>query len=268
MMGQIPSVALSFGAGLLTFLSPCVLPLIPVYLSFISGESVMTAVENRGYRYRLLARTLLFVGGFTFVFVLLALLFGGGMRFLGSSASLIITRISGVLVLVLGANLLFNFVPLLAREFRIDTAGTLGNLGWLRAPLFGMAFAAGWTPCIGPILSTLLLYAGHSENLLHAALLLAAYSLGLGVPFIVAGLFFDRAKPLMDWFKRHSTTVRILSGLLLILFGLAILSGSLTGITTVFLKAGYALEELGQTGPSWFRPVAAFLARWLTFQGI
>ena len=82
MMGQIPSVALSFGAGLLTFLSPCVLPLIPVYLSFISGESVMTAVENRGYRYRLLARTLLFVGGFTFVFVLLALLFGGGMRFL------------------------------------------------------------------------------------------------------------------------------------------------------------------------------------------
>lgn len=268
MMGQIPSVALSFGAGLLTFLSPCVLPLIPVYLSFISGESVLAAGDSHKSRTRLLVRTLLFVGGFTLVFVLLALLFGGGMRFLGSSASLIITRISGLLVLVLGINLLFNLLPFLAREFRMDTAGKLDTLGWIRAPLFGMAFAAGWTPCIGPILSSLLLYAGQSGNLLHAALLLAAYSLGLGVPFILAGLFFDRAKPVLNWFKRHATAVRIVSGLLLILFGLAILSGSLTGITTVFLKAGYALEELVDTGPSWIRPVAAFLARWLTFQGI
>lgn len=274
MMGQIPSAALSFAAGLLTFLSPCVLPLIPVYLSFISGESVLAGRDNTKHRepvfvrMHLFVRTLLFTGGFSLVFVVLALLFGGGMRFLGSSASLIITRISGVLVLVLGINLLFNLIPFLAREFRIDVSGKMDTLGWIRAPLFGMAFAAGWTPCIGPILSAILLYAGQSGNALHAAILLAAYSLGLGMPFILAGLFFDRAKPVLDWFKRHATAVRIVSGLLLVFFGIAILSGSLAGITTVFLKAGYALEELAETGPSWIRPAASLLARWLTFQGI
>lgn len=268
MMGNIPSIALSFGAGFLSFLSPCVLPLIPVYLSFISGESVIVSPDNNRSRMRLFVRTLLFIGGFTVVFVLLALLFGGGMRFLGSSASLIITRISGVLVLVLGVNLLFNVLPILSRELRIDTAGRLDKFGWIRAPLFGMAFAAGWTPCIGPILSSLLLYAGQSGNPLHAALLLAAYSLGLGVPFILAGLFFDQAKPLLNWFKHHAKAVRIISGLLLILFGLAILSGSMAGITTVFMKTGYAFEEMANTGPLWFRPIALFLARWLTFQGL
>ncbi len=268
MMGQLPSAALSLAAGFLTFLSPCVLPLIPVYLSFISGESVIAGRDNTKNRAHLFVRTILFTGGFSLVFVLLALLFGGGMRFLGSSASLIITRISGILVILLGINLLFNLIPFLAREFRIDTAGKMDTLGWIRAPLFGMAFAAGWTPCIGPILSTILLYAGQSGNVLHAAFLLSAYSLGLGIPFILAGIFFDRAKPVLEWFKRHATAVRTVSGLLLVFFGIAILSGSFAGITTVFMKAGYALEELADTGPSWIRPAASFLARWLTFQGI
>ena len=120
MMGQLPSVALSFAAGLLSFLSPCVLPLIPVYLSFISGESVLSVSENREARGRLFGRTLLFVAGFSVVFVLLAIIFGGGMRFLGSSATSIITRVSGILVLVMGINLVFNLLPFLAREFRLD----------------------------------------------------------------------------------------------------------------------------------------------------
>ncbi|HHU37175.1 MAG TPA: cytochrome c biogenesis protein CcdA [Treponema sp.] len=267
-MGQVPGIALSFAAGLLSFLSPCVLPLIPVFLSFITGESILEKSSREKIRYRLLVRTLLFVAGFSIVFVLLALVFGGGMRFLGSSASLIITRISGVIVLLLGINLLFNLLPFLAREFRIDTAGKLDRLGWLRAPLFGMAFAAGWTPCIGPILSTILLYAGQSGNAAHAAILLAAYSFGLGIPFILTGLFFDRATPILSWFKRHMRAVRIISGLLLIAFGLAILTGGLSGITTTFMKLGYAVETLAETGPEWFRPIATFFARWLTFQGV
>lgn len=268
MMGQLPSVALSFAAGVLSFLSPCVLPLIPVYLSFISGESVTNISGKNDARGRILARTLLFVGGFTVVFVLLAIIFGGGMRFLGSSASIIITRVSGILVLVLGINMLFNLFPFLAREFRLDTAGKLDRLGWIRAPLFGMAFAAGWTPCIGPILSSILLYAGQSANAFHAAILLSAYSLGLGLPFILAGLFLDRARPVLNWFKQHMTAVRVVSGLLLALFGIAILSGGLSGFTTAFMKAGYFFSELSDTGPEWFRPLASFLARWMTFQGL
>ena len=268
MMGQLPSVALSFAAGLLSFLSPCVLPLIPVYLSFISGESVLSVSDNREARGRLFGRTLLFVAGFSVVFVLLAIIFGGGMRFLGSSATSIITRVSGILVLVMGINLVFNLLPFLAREFRLDTAGKLDKLGWVRAPLFGMAFAAGWTPCIGPILSSILLYAGQSGNALHAAILLSAYSLGLGLPFILAGVFFDRARPVMNWFKRHMTAVRIVSGLLLAFFGIAILSGGLSGITTFFMKAGFFFEKLSETGPEWFRPLAGFLAQWMTFQGL
>lgn len=267
-MGQLPGVALSFAAGLLSFLSPCVLPLIPVFLSFIMGESILEKTSREKMRYKLLGRTLLFVAGFSFVFVLLALVFGGGMRFLGSSASLIISRISGVLVLLLGINLLFNLLPFLAQEFRIDTKGKIDRLGWLRAPLFGMAFAAGWTPCIGPILSTILLYAGNSGNAAHAAILLSAYSFGLGLPFILTGIFFDRATPILSWFKRHMTAVRVISGLLLIGFGLAIITGGISGITTAFMRLGYAVETSAETGPAWLRPIAGFLARWLTFQGL
>ena len=192
MIGQIPSLALSFSAGLLSFLSPCVLPLIPVYLSFISGESVISGRTADTAKFRLFTRTLLFVAGFTLVFVVLAIVFGGGMRFIGSNASLIIMRIAGVAVILMALNLIFNITPFLAREFRLDVSGRLEKAGWIRAPLFGMAFAAGWTPCIGPILSTILLYAGRSGNAAHAAVLLMAYSLGLGVPFILSGLFFER----------------------------------------------------------------------------
>lgn len=297
-----PGVFAALAAGLLSFLSPCVLPLIPVYLSFISGESASalgmtgkkgdsTAVSGtgdgrssrskRGIRAVLLIRTLFFVAGFTLVFTALAIIFGGGMKFIGSSATVWINRGAGVLVIVLGLNTLFDFIPFLRGEYRISEPGAVNNTaqtgggkasaarfgGPLKAVLLGMAFAAGWTPCVGPILSSILLFAGQDGNAARAALLLAAYSAGLGIPFILTGLFLDRAAPVLGWFKKHMTAVKIVSGLLLIGFGIALLAGSLSGITVFFLKAGYAMEELAQTGPAWFRPVAGFFSRWFTFQG-
>lgn len=288
-----PGVFAALAAGLLSFLSPCVLPLIPVYLSFISGESASAlgmaggsaARENRGVRgirAALLIRTLFFVAGFTLVFTALAIIFGGGMKFIGSSATVWINRGAGLLVIVLGLNTLFDFIPFLRGEYRVKDPGAVSGSsetgktqtftarlgGPLKAVLLGMAFAAGWTPCVGPILSSILLFAGQDGNAARAALLLAAYSAGLGVPFILTGLFLDRAAPVLGWFKKHMLAVKIVSGLLLIGFGIALLAGSLSGITVFFLKAGYAMEELSQNGPAWFRPIAAFFARWFTFQGV
>lgn len=283
----VPGLLAAFAAGLVSFLSPCVLPLIPVYLSFISGESVAALGlgggsaageegrdSRKGIRAVLLTRTLFFVAGFTLVFTALALIFGGGMRFVGSSASLWINRGAGILVIVLALNTLFDFIPFLRSEIRVASPGSSAPAGSkaaagspVKALLLGMAFAAGWTPCVGPILSSILLFAGQGGDLIRSALLLGAYSAGLGLPFILTGLFLDRATPILRWFKKHMRGVKIVSALLLFGFGLALLADSLSGITIFFLKAGYAMENLAAEGPEWFRPLASFLARWLSFQG-
>ena len=268
---MIPGLFAAFAAGLLSFLSPCVLPLIPVYISFISGESATDLKKGNVKRFPILTRTLFFVGGFTLVFVLLAVIFGGGMRFIGSSASLAITRVAGVIVIILGINTLFDFLPFLRQDSRVQVTNTGSEKqmpGAGKAVLLGMAFAAGWSPCIGPILSSILLYAGRGGNIPYAALLLTLYSVGLGIPFVLAGIFFDRMVPVLGWFKRHMVAVRIISGILLLAFGISMLTGSLSGVTVFFLKAGASLEEFSQTGPAWLRPIAAFLAKWFMFQGL
>lgn len=264
---MIPGYIAVFAAGLLSFLSPCVLPLIPIYLSFMSGQSVSSLKGPSIKRFTLFVNSMFFVSGFTIVFVLLAVIFGGGMRFLGSSASLIITRIAGSLVILLGLNTLFDFIPLLRGEMRMS-AGKTVIPGKVKSVLLGMAFAAGWSPCIGPILSSILLYAGNTGNIAHASILLALYSMGLGIPFILVGIFFDRAQPLLLFFKRHMKAVKIVSGILLVAFGFSIITGSLANITTFFLKAGYSLGEYAEMAPALLRPVARVISGWLTFQGL
>lgn len=264
---QIPGYFAAFTAGLLSFLSPCVLPLIPVYISFISGESATDLQKGNSRRFPLLLLSLFFVAGFTLIFVLLAIIFGGGMRFIGNSASLLITRIAGIIILILGINTLFDFIPFLRKEMRIHRIQK-GKPTYLKALLLGMAFAAGWSPCIGPILSSLLLYAGKDGNIAHASFLLALYSTGLGLPFILVTLFFERALPVMGWFKKHLDTVRIISGILLLVFGLTMIKGSLSGLTVFFFKAGTTIEEYAQTSPLWLRPFLLFIVQWFTFQGL
>jgi len=265
----------AFGAGLLSFLSPCVLPLIPGYLSFISGSGLAEVREGRG-RAKMLIKTLAFVLGFTLVFVTLGLLFAGGGAALGTggiglgasrggmSPMRILTLVAGILIVILGLNLIFDFLKALAMERRL-LPGTAPK-GLLGAFLFGMAFAAGWTPCIGPILASILLVAAREANPAKSLLLLGAYSLGLALPFLLSGLFLDRLKPLFGFFKRNARRVRTVSGVLLVAIGLAMAMGRFAILSSYAARAGFAVQDLLATDPQRAHSYAAWL--WFSLAAI
>jgi len=244
-------------AGLLSFLSPCILPLIPGYLSFISGYGLADLRAGNG-RFRVLARTAVFVLGFTLVFAVLGIVFSGASLLLGS-LSRALTIASGLLIVVLGLNLLFDFIKALNLEARFHT--TRAPRGYAGAFALGLAFAAGWSPCIGPILASILLYAAREGNAARSALLLAAYSAGLALPFLAAGLFFDRMRPLMEWFKRHARGVQIVSGILLVALGASMALGRLGRISALAPRAGLALRGFALGEPGQARLAGAML--WL-----
>ena len=217
----------AFLGGLASFLSPCVLPLIPVYLSMITGYSA-TEVKSGVGRLRIATRSLAFVAGFTLLFSGLSLVFAGAAMLLGGfSRALEIA--SGCLIAALGLNLSFDFVKIFDREVKpkLGGEGASARRGYIGAFLLGLAFGAGWTPCVGPILSSILIVAGQGGKAARAATLLAAYSLGLGLPFIGAGLFLDRLTPLLGWFKKNGNIVRVVSGLVLAALGAPMALGKL-----------------------------------------
>jgi cytochrome c-type biogenesis protein len=222
----------ALAAGLLSFLSPCVLPLIPAYLAMISGYGVADIKAGSG-RWKTFARTLAFSAGFTLVFTVLSILLSGAAMLAGGLSRTIMI-VAGLLVVILGLNLIFDFIKLLDLEAR---------LGKIRAPrgyagafLLGTAFAAGWSPCVGPILASILMLAAQGSSAAGSAgaglgrsvLLLAAYSLGLALPFLAASLFLDRLTPLMTWFKRHGRGVLITSGIFLVALGALMALGKLS----------------------------------------
>jgi cytochrome c-type biogenesis protein len=226
-------------AGLLSFLSPCVLPLIPAYLSLVSGYGLADIRSGSG-RFQVLRRTIAFALGFTIVFSALGLLFSGASMLLGP-LSRTITLVAGTLVIVLGFNLIFDFIKVLNLEARFHA--TKAPRGYMGAFLVGVAFAAGWSPCVGPILASILLFAAKEGNAQRAALLLAAYSIGLATPFLAASLFFDRLAPLMAWFKRHAIAVRIASGILLVALGIAMTLGRLGAVSSLAARSGDLLSR-------------------------
>lgn len=245
-MGGEVSVLLAFVAGLLSFLSPCVLPLIPSYLSFISGVSFQDLSRQNVDRLRILGRTAFFVLGFSIVFVALgilfaspALLFSGVLTWLNLAA--------GLVVVLLGLNITFDFVSLLNRERRFHVrnrpAGAFGAI------TVGMAFGAGWSPCIGPILASILFLAGAEGNAGRAALLLLSYSLGLGLPFLAAGLAFTRVTAYLQRIKPYLGVIRGFSGLFLIAVGLLIAFGRFQQINALILSGGYDLQQWSATNP-------------------
>lgn len=216
---------IAFTAGLFSFLSPCVLPLVPSYLTFVTGMSLEDLEQGVNRRATLVHATL-FVTGFSTIFVLL----GATASFLGSFFQYYevwITRIGGVVIIVLGLHLagVLRLTPLL-RERRVHLAdkpaGYLGTLG------VGVAFGAGWTPCLGPVLGAILTY-GFSQDTLWAGVgLLSVYSLGLAVPFLVAALALDRFLQAFQRFKRWIPWVERASGVLLVLLGLLLITGRFT----------------------------------------
>ena len=211
------SWSVAFAAGLLSFFSPCVAPIVPGYLSFISGAAIGAAVGQPRQTERVVIASALFVLGFATIFVALGAAAGlvGGLLDAYRPA---LNRVSGAIMVLMGLVVLgFIRVPILYQERRfhfIDRPyGPLGTV------LLGMAFGFGWTPCIGPVLASILLYAGSAETAQEGALLLLGYSAGLGVPFIAAALVLSRAAGGLAWMKRHLILMNAASGALLILMG-------------------------------------------------
>jgi cytochrome c-type biogenesis protein len=244
------SILLAFGAGLLSFVSPCVLPLIPSYLAFLGGIGLdRTAAPQEGSapvpagKPRLVAATASFVLGFSAVFIVLSILFSGTFFLLGG-ATRHINLAAGIIVIALGLNVIFDVLKFLNYEKRARIAGRPGGLP--QAFLVGLAFGAGWSPCVGPFLGSILLMAGQAGKTGRAALYLSAYSAGLGLPFLAAGVFFDRFLRGAAKLRPLLPLIRRIGGVFLVGVGVFILMGR-PGLT---LPGGAPAAEPGGIGRS------------------
>jgi cytochrome c-type biogenesis protein len=219
------SFVFAFVAGLLSFLSPCVLPLVPVYLASLAGPEIFEAKASKR-RIPIFLHSLSFVIGFTIVFTVMGV--GAGLAGFAIGAHLILFRnIAGILLIAFGVFMLVALkVPRLNFEKRL-TPTQSRTTSYLRSFLTGSIFCLAWTPCVGPILGGILTLAGSSATAWSGASLLAIYSLGLGIPFLIIGAAFDSITPLIKRIRRYSTAIYIISGVLLITVGILILTNRL-----------------------------------------
>lgn len=227
------AMLLAFAAGIVSFASPCVLPLAPGYLSYVTGlTGAEIAGEERGgtttvvVKSRVLLGSVLFVMGFSVVFVSYGLLFGGLGSLLLEYQS-IISRILGVIVIVMGLSFM-GVIPGMQREWRMHRMPSYSVWG---APVLGVLFGLGWTPCIGPALTAVQSLAFAEGSAARGALLSFVYCLGLGLPFILLGLLFRQAAGTLAWVRRHYTLIMRIGGGLLVAIGILLVSGLWDSIT-------------------------------------
>ncbi|OQW64877.1 MAG: cytochrome C biogenesis protein [Nitrospira sp. ST-bin4] len=241
MTQSIPQISLiaAFSAGLLSFVSPCVLPLVPSYISYITGlsvEQLTDASERVKFKKAIVLNSLLFIAGFSSVFIA----FGASASLLGQVLITYqdhIRRFGGVLIVVFGLYLLgilnLNFLKMEHRfQFRSRPAGYLGSF------LIGVAFAAGWTPCVGPVLGSILLYASTTDSLVSGVVLLTSYSLGLGLPLFLTALGVDRFLAYFKQARAYLWGVSTVSGVFLVVVGVMIYANSLTMVTSFLERYG------------------------------
>lgn len=218
-----PGWALAFGAGVLSFLSPCMAPLVPGYLSFVSGVSIQDIQRgDRAAMAKVLAASLLFVLGFTLVFVMM----GTSASFVAGFIELhrrVLYQVAGGVMVVMGILVTGLLrIPLLYQERRVNlTADSLGAAGPI---VLGMAFAFAWTPCVGPILAAILFYAGATETAGRGGLLLFVYSLGMAVPFVLTAVAFSKGIGILNWARRHYAVISAVSGAVLVGVGILFLT--------------------------------------------
>jgi cytochrome c-type biogenesis protein len=248
MDAQSIGILVAFSAGLLSFLSPCVLPLIPSYATFITGMSLneLSGEGVEGFRRRrtALSHGIVFVSGFTLVFMML----GAGATLIGSIFnyySIWVERIGGVLLIAFGLVLLgVVSIPGMQRDWRVHLADK--PVGYVGTFVVGIAFGAGWTPCLGPVLGGILTLAATRESLGQGMGLLAMYSLGLAVPFLLATVALQRFLGVSTRFRRWLPWVSRISGVLLILVGILLLTGSFTVLAAHMMRwtPQFLLERL------------------------
>jgi cytochrome c-type biogenesis protein len=219
-MTQGLSIPLAFVAGVVSFLSPCVLPLVPGYISMLSGASIeeLKTGAGTGLVARVFRNSLAFVVGFSVVFITLGASATAVGRFLVVQRT-IFNLVAGIIIIIFGLHLTgLMKIPFLYREARVSTGAP--RRGLLGAFILGFAFAFGWTPCIGPILAGILALAATRDTVLQGMFLLAVYSAGLAIPFVLTGLGLGQFLELYGGFRRHLQIVEVLSGVLLIAIGL------------------------------------------------
>jgi cytochrome c-type biogenesis protein len=221
---MLVAVPIAVVAGAISFFSPCVVPLLPGYLSYVTGLSAAELGSNR--RGRMLAGTSLFVAGFSAVFILTGVLFGAIGNALLEHQTLI-TRILGAATVVLGL-ICLGGVGVLQRDVRVHRVPAVGIAA---APLLGVLFGFGWTPCIGPTLGTVMNLAATQGSATRGAVLALVFSMGLGIPFIVAALAFRRMLGAVAWVRQHQLLVIRVGGVLMIVVGLLLLTGVWDSVT-------------------------------------
>ncbi len=241
------NIFIAFAAGLLSFLSPCVLPLVPSYVSYVTGVSLGDLNDSSlPRRNDVVARTVMFVLGFSLVFVALGIIFSGSVVLVGGLASWV-NMMAGTVVIILGLNVMFDFASFLNRERRVHLRNR--PKGYLGSAAVGMAFGAGWTPCIGPVLAGILFMAGTGGGVAEGALLLFSYSLGLGLPFLMASIFFAPTLRYLDRIKPWLGTVKLGTGLLLVGIGVLVATGQLQNLQATLYRAAGSIERWADRFP-------------------
>jgi cytochrome c-type biogenesis protein len=228
------SVAVALAAGMLSFLSPCVLALVPVYLAFL-GEAATAGGGTTATRSEVLPQALLFVAGFSILFVVL----GTSIGLIGAPLFRIpeARQAAGIAVIALGIVTTGAFGPILDRlSIGVDPA-VLPTTRSVRALALGGLVAIGWTPCIGPVLGAIFTMGASSGSVPAVALLLTAYSVGLAIPFLAAAVAFPRMRPLIEVLRRHHRAVQVVSGLLIIAIGVLIFLNAFARLATLFTFA-------------------------------
>ncbi len=221
----------AFGFGFLSFFSPCILPLIPVYIMYITGVSVESELEEK--RIFALKRTLGFVLGFTIIFMIM----GTSASFIGRifiRNKSVFSKISGILIILFGLNMagILN-IKFLNMEKRMKAPKKITN--WFSSVLMGMAFAAGWTPCFGPVLAAILVYAGNSDTIFKGSMLLLVYSIGMAIPFLLTSLFIGTFTRFLEKGQRWMKYIPKIGGFVMIVFGLLIFFDKMTFISNLLI---------------------------------
>lgn len=225
------SIPMAFIAGFLSFFSPCILPLIPAYIMYMTGTVIEDELKKR--KWLILNRTLGFVLGFTIIFIIMGMSASAVGRIFVKHKD-VFTKLSGTLIIFFGLNMLGVFkLNFLQSEKRMKSPKKMNN--WFSSVLMGIAFAAGWTPCFGPILASILIYAGSEATVTKGLFLLLTYSIGMAIPFILTALFINVFNKFLNKSEKIIKYISRISGVILIVFGLIILFNKIGYISSIFI---------------------------------